>query len=135
MTYPALENEIKTYEKRSLKSGEAHLNALERLPLGVGSHYRFHPPYPLFVPDANGVDCARYVPALAITDAGRFEWGARVASATSHPDHVALSNLTAGVSGLGQITTVQSAEGGGPRAIQLTRISHRKSSERPRFLR
>jgi hypothetical protein len=37
------------------------------------------------------------VPALAITDAGRFEWGARVASAT-----------------------MQSAKGGGPRAVQST---------------
>jgi glutamate-1-semialdehyde 2,1-aminomutase len=54
-TYEALEREIKTYEKRSPKSLEAHQKASQRLPLGVGSNYRFYPPYPLFVQDANGV--------------------------------------------------------------------------------
>jgi len=57
---------------------------------------------------------------IAITDAARFEFGAQVANATNHPNYVAPANLTVGVSGFGQITTMQSAEGGGPRAIQLT---------------
>ncbi len=53
--YGALENEIEIYKKRTPKSHEAHQRASERLPLGVGSNYRFYPPYPLFVSDANGV--------------------------------------------------------------------------------
>jgi len=57
---------------------------------------------------------------IAITDSARFEFGAQVANATNHPNYVAPANLTVGVSGFGQITTMQSAEGGGPRAIQLT---------------
>lgn len=53
--YDALKREIETYEKRTPKSREAHERATARLPLGVGSNYRFYPPYPLFVNDANGV--------------------------------------------------------------------------------
>ena len=53
--YPALKKEIEVYEKRTPKSREAHERASARLPLGVGSNYRFYPPYPLFVRDANGV--------------------------------------------------------------------------------
>ena len=53
--YPALLEEIKTYEKRTPKSQDTHQRASARLPLGVGSSYRFYPPYPLFVKDAQGV--------------------------------------------------------------------------------
>jgi glutamate-1-semialdehyde 2,1-aminomutase len=51
----ALEKEIATYEKRAPKSREAHERASARLPLGVASNYRYYPPFPLFVRDANGV--------------------------------------------------------------------------------
>ena len=57
---------------------------------------------------------------IAITESSRFEFGAQVANATNHPNYLAPASLTVGVSGFGAITTMQSAEGGGPRAIQLT---------------
>lgn len=57
---------------------------------------------------------------IAITETSRFELGAQVANAFNHPNYVAPSSLTVGVPGFAQITTMQSAEGGGPRAIQLT---------------
>jgi glutamate-1-semialdehyde 2,1-aminomutase len=52
--YPALQKEIETYEKRTPKSREAHEKASSRVPLGVGSNYRFYPPYPIFVRDGHG---------------------------------------------------------------------------------
>jgi glutamate-1-semialdehyde 2,1-aminomutase len=52
--YPALKHEIETYEKRTPKSREAHARATSRVPLGVGSNYRFYPPYPIFVQDGKG---------------------------------------------------------------------------------
>lgn len=51
--YHALEQEIRAYETRTPKSREAHRQASTRVPLGVGSNYRFYPPYPLFVRDAH----------------------------------------------------------------------------------
>src|SRR5215475_9488243 len=53
--YPALEREIEWYRRRTPKSRQAHERASARLPLGVGSNYRYYPPYPLFVRDAGGV--------------------------------------------------------------------------------
>ena len=50
-TYLALKKEIEIYEMRTPKSREAHERATARLPLGVGSNYRYYPPYPLFVRD------------------------------------------------------------------------------------
>ncbi|HSM80021.1 MAG TPA: aminotransferase class III-fold pyridoxal phosphate-dependent enzyme [Bryobacteraceae bacterium] len=47
--YPALQHEIETYEKRTPKSRDAHGRAVKRVPLGVGSNYRFYPPYPIFI--------------------------------------------------------------------------------------
>jgi glutamate-1-semialdehyde 2,1-aminomutase len=52
--YPALEQELATYQKRTPKSREAHARAVERIPLGVASNYRYYPPYPLFVKDGHG---------------------------------------------------------------------------------
>lgn len=52
--YPALQKELDTYEKRTPKSREAHARAMERVPIGVGSNYRYYPPYPLFVRDGKG---------------------------------------------------------------------------------
>ena len=57
---------------------------------------------------------------IEITETTRFELGAQVANAFNHPNYLAPSNLTVGVAGFGQVTAMQSAEGGGPRAIQLT---------------
>jgi glutamate-1-semialdehyde 2,1-aminomutase len=52
--YTTLKHEVETYQKRTPKSHEAHQRASARLPLGVGSNYRFYPPYPLFIQDAGG---------------------------------------------------------------------------------
>jgi hypothetical protein len=57
---------------------------------------------------------------IAIKESARFELGAQVANLFNHPNYLAPSNLTVGVEGFGQINSMQSAEGGGPRAIQLT---------------
>jgi glutamate-1-semialdehyde 2,1-aminomutase len=52
--YPALKKEIESYEKRTPKSREAHQRAVNRVPLGVASNYRYYPPYPLFARDGKG---------------------------------------------------------------------------------
>src|SRR5450432_1338064 len=52
--YEALSKEISTYEKRTPKSAAAHKRALERIPLGVASNYRYYEPYPIFVKDGKG---------------------------------------------------------------------------------
>jgi len=52
--YDALKKELETYELRTPRSREAHKKAIERVPLGVASNYRYYPPYPLFVKDGHG---------------------------------------------------------------------------------
>jgi len=52
--YPALQNEIETYKKRTPQSRDAHARAVRRVPLGVASNYRYYPPYPLFVREGRG---------------------------------------------------------------------------------
>jgi glutamate-1-semialdehyde 2,1-aminomutase len=52
--YDALKKELETYERRTPRSREAHKKAIERVPLGVASNYRYYPPYPLFVKDGHG---------------------------------------------------------------------------------
>jgi hypothetical protein len=44
----------------------------------------------------------------------------QVSNAFNHPNYGAPGNLTVGVPAFGQITSMQSAEGAGPRQIQLT---------------
>lgn len=57
---------------------------------------------------------------FVIRESTRVEIGAQAANIFNHPNYAAPSNLTVGVAGFGQITAMQSAEGAGPRAIQLT---------------
>ena len=57
---------------------------------------------------------------IAITESARFELGAQVSNLFNHPNFAPPSTLTVGVGGFGQINALQSAEGAGPRAIQLT---------------
>ena len=52
--YPALKQELETFERRTPKSAEAHKKNLKRLPLGVASNYRAYEPYPIFVSEASG---------------------------------------------------------------------------------
>ncbi len=50
----------------------------------------------------------------------RAELGMQVANAFNHPNYAPPSTLTLGVAGFGQLTSMQVAEGAGPRQIQLT---------------
>jgi hypothetical protein len=50
----------------------------------------------------------------------RAEVGMQVANAFNHPNYAPPSSLTVGVAGFGQLTSLQNAEGAGPRQIQLT---------------
>src|SRR5271155_5161171 len=64
--YPALQEELDTYQKRTPKSRDAHARASVRVPIGVESNYLYSPPYPLFVQDGKGsrihdVDGSEYV--------------------------------------------------------------------------
>jgi hypothetical protein len=57
---------------------------------------------------------------VTLTETSRIEFGAQVANVLNHPNYLAPPNLTVGVAGFGQVTAMQSAEAGGPRAMQLT---------------
>ena len=57
---------------------------------------------------------------FSITEGIRAEVGAQVANALNHPNYAPPGNLTLSVPAFGQITAMQSAEGAGPRVIQLT---------------
>src|SRR6202051_4284406 len=52
--HEGLQKEIAIYEKRTPKSAQAHVRALQRIPLGVASNYRAYSPYPIFVKDGQG---------------------------------------------------------------------------------
>ncbi len=56
---------------------------------------------------------------IAVTESTRFEIGAQVANILNHPNYAVPSILTVGEAGFGQINAMQTAESGGPRAIQL----------------
>src|ERR1051326_5295633 len=45
---------METYERRTPRSRDAHRKAVDRVPLGVASNYRYYPPYPLFVKEGHG---------------------------------------------------------------------------------
>src|SRR5689334_11850136 len=52
--YPALQQELETFERRTPKSAAAHKKNLKRIPLGVASNYRAYDPYPIFVKEGKG---------------------------------------------------------------------------------
>ncbi len=60
------------------------------------------------------------IKSIRIAESFRVQIGAQVANLFNHPNFAPPSNLTVGVAGFGQITSLQSAEGAGPRDIQLT---------------
>jgi hypothetical protein len=60
------------------------------------------------------------IKSIHIAESARVQIGAQVANLFNHPNFAPPSNLTVGVAGFGQITSLQSAEGAGPRDIQLT---------------
>ena len=57
---------------------------------------------------------------ISITERLRVEFGAQVSNLFNHPNYAPPANLTLGVPAFGQIIALQSAEGAGPRQIQLT---------------
>jgi len=57
---------------------------------------------------------------VSLTESAPLEFGAQVANAFNHPNYAVPPNLVVGVPGFGTINALQSAEGAGPRAIQLT---------------
>jgi len=60
------------------------------------------------------------IKTVNFTERLRMRVGAQVANVFNHPNFAPPSNLTVGVAGFGQITALQTAEGAGPRDIQLT---------------
>jgi hypothetical protein len=54
------------------------------------------------------------------TERIRMRFGAQVANVFNHPNFGVPNSLAVGVAGFGQITSLQTAEGAGPRDIQLT---------------
>ena len=64
------------------------------------------------------------IKTVSVTEKVRLQIGAQVSNLFNHPNYAAPSNLTVGVAGFGALTSLQTAENGGPRSIQLTaRIS------------
>jgi hypothetical protein len=58
---------------------------------------------------------------FTITETTRFEIGAQVSNVFNHPNYATPGNLNVSIpQGFGQITSLQVAEGAGPRQIQLT---------------
>jgi hypothetical protein len=58
--------------------------------------------------------------SLVFTERFRMQLGASAANAFNHPNYAVPGNLTVGTLGFAQVTEVQTAEGAGPRSIQLT---------------
>ncbi len=60
------------------------------------------------------------VKRIAVTERINVEIGAQAANLFNHPNFGTPGSLTLGVAGFGQITSLQSAEGAGPRNMQLS---------------
>ena len=59
--------------------------------------------------------------SVTLVESARLQIGAQVSNAFNHPNYAPPGNLNSSVpEGFGQITSLQTAEGAGPRAIQLT---------------
>jgi hypothetical protein len=56
---------------------------------------------------------------ISFTESTRLEIGAQVSNLANHPNFNPPSTLSLGVPGFGALTSLQSAEGAGPRAMQL----------------
>ncbi len=57
---------------------------------------------------------------FSITEGIQAAFGVQASNALNHANYAPPGNLTLGVAGFGQITAMQSAEGAGPRQLQLT---------------
>ena len=56
---------------------------------------------------------------ITVREQSRLEFGLQVANAFNHPNYAPPNTLTLGQSGFGAVTAMQSAEGVGPRQVQL----------------
>jgi len=60
------------------------------------------------------------IKSVAVRESLRVQIGAQVANLFNHPNFAPPSTLTVGVAGFGALNALQTAEGAGPRQIQLT---------------
>jgi hypothetical protein len=60
------------------------------------------------------------IKSVQIRESARVQVGVQVANLLNHPNFAPPSTLTVGVAGFGALTALQTAEGAGPRQIQLT---------------
>jgi hypothetical protein len=60
------------------------------------------------------------IKSIKFTESVRLQFGAEVSNLFNHPNDAVPGNLTVGTSGFASVTNLQTAEGAGPRAIQLT---------------
>jgi hypothetical protein len=60
------------------------------------------------------------IKSIQIKESARVQFGAQVANLFNHPNFAPPQTLTVGVAGFGQLTALQTAEGAGPRSVQLT---------------
>ena len=58
--------------------------------------------------------------SVSFTERLHMQVGASAANVFNHPNYDVPGNLTVGTSGFAQIGNLQSAEGAGPRSVQLT---------------
>jgi hypothetical protein len=63
---------------------------------------------------------ASLIKSISFTERLRMQFGMEVSNLFNHANYAVPGNLTAGTSGFSSITSLQTAEGAGPRAIQLT---------------
>ncbi|MGC2658664.1 MAG: TonB-dependent receptor, partial [Bryobacteraceae bacterium] len=70
-------------------------------------------------PGTNAVSLS-LIKSVRFTERMRLQIGAEIANAFNHPNYANPGNLTLGTAGFGQITSLQTVEGAGPRSIQLT---------------
>lgn len=60
------------------------------------------------------------IKTVRFTEQMHLQIGAEIANLFNHPNYAAPGNLTLGTAGFGQVTSLQTVEGAGPRSIQLT---------------
>jgi hypothetical protein len=70
-------------------------------------------------PGTNSVSMS-LIKSIQIKESIRVQVGAQVANLFNHPNFAPPTNLTEGVAGFGALTALQTAEGAGPRSLQLT---------------
>jgi hypothetical protein len=58
--------------------------------------------------------------SVVFTERLKMQIGASAANAFNHPNYAVPGNLTVGTSGFAQVSNLQTAEGAGPRSLQLT---------------